>query len=113
MIYKSFVNSYELYKKDNSISSYHIPGKNYFDKPPIDSLASVNSDSVSIKSNVIPKDPTPKKTVPVRSQKTYVVKSGDSLSKIADKFNVSLTKLKSINGLRSDMIRPGQKLKIP
>jgi LysM repeat protein len=55
----------------------------------------------------------PKIKDPVRVQKTYVVKSGDTLSKIADKFNVPLTKLKYHNGLRSDMIRPGQKLKIP
>jgi LysM repeat protein len=113
MIYKSFVNTYEMYKKNNSISTFSIPGKNYLEKTPIDSLTSINSDTVNVDRDVIPKDPTPKKNVPVRTQKTYVVKSGDTLSRIADKFNVSLTKLKSINGLRNDLIRPGQKLKIP
>jgi peptidoglycan endopeptidase LytE len=68
---------------------------------------------MNVDSNVIPKNPVPKKNVPVRVQKTYVVKSGDTLSRIADKFNVSLAKLKSHNGLRSDLIRPGQKLRIP
>ena len=113
MIYKSFVNTYEVYKKNNSISSFNIPGKNYFEKTPIDSLTSINSDTMNVDRDVIPKNPAPKKNVPVRAQKTYVVKSGDTLSRIADKFNVSLTKLKSINGLRNDLIRPGQKLNIP
>ena len=113
MIYKSFVNTYEMYKKNNSITTFSIPGKNYLEKTPVDSLTSINSDSVNVDRDVIPKNPAPKKNVPVRVQKTYVVKSGDTLSRIADKFNVSLTKLKSINGLRNDLIRPGQKLKIP
>lgn len=113
MIYKSFVNTYEMYKKNNSISSFNIPGKNYFEKTPMDSLTSIKSDTMNVDSNMIPKNPVPKKNVSVRLQKTYIVKSGDTLSRIADKFNVSLAKLKSHNGLRNDLIRPGQKLKIP
>ena len=42
----------------------------------------------------------------------YSVKKGDSLYKIAVKFKTSISKLKSINGLHSDIIYPGQKLKL-
>lgn len=42
----------------------------------------------------------------------YKVKSGDTLSGIAKKFRVSVKQLKAWNGLKSDMIRPGQKLRI-
>lgn len=43
----------------------------------------------------------------------YVVRSGDSLSKIADRHGVSVSAIKSVNRLRSSTIRVGQKLKIP
>jgi peptidoglycan DL-endopeptidase LytE len=43
---------------------------------------------------------------------TYVVKSGDTLSGIAAKYNVSVANLKSWNNLRSDVILVGQKLSI-
>ncbi|CAA6810519.1 MAG: N-acetylmuramoyl-L-alanine amidase (EC [uncultured Thiotrichaceae bacterium] len=43
----------------------------------------------------------------------YVVRSGDSLSKIADRHGVSVSAIKSANRLRSSTIRVGQKLKIP
>ena len=45
--------------------------------------------------------------------RTYKVKSGDSLSTIAAKYHTSVSKIKKANGLRSDMIRIGQVLKIP
>jgi membrane-bound lytic murein transglycosylase D len=44
----------------------------------------------------------------------YTVKSGDSLTKIARLYpGVSVDRIKSANGLRSDAIRAGQKLTIP
>lgn len=43
----------------------------------------------------------------------YVVKSGDTLSHIAKACGVSLKALKSANGLDSDRIAVGTKLKIP
>ena len=44
---------------------------------------------------------------------TYSVKSGDSLSKIANEFGVSVKALRSANNLKTDKIVVGQKLKIP
>ena len=40
----------------------------------------------------------------------YYVKRGDALSKIAHKYNVSVRNIKKWNNLKSNTIRPGQKL---
>ena len=46
--------------------------------------------------------------------RTHVVRAGDTLSEIADRYNVSVTALRSANGLgRSSTIRVGQKLRVP
>ncbi len=58
---------------------------------------------------------------PVKSQekqadkepKTYIVKSGDSLGKIAERFNTTTDALKKANNLKSDIVYIGQKLIIP
>ncbi|MFC4713360.1 3D domain-containing protein [Planococcus dechangensis] len=42
----------------------------------------------------------------------YTVKSGDTLYKISQQTKVSVTNLKSYNGLKSDLIYPKQKLKL-
>ena len=41
----------------------------------------------------------------------YVVRRGDSLSKIAARYSMSVTELKRLNGLRSNNIYPGQRLR--
>jgi LysM repeat protein len=56
---------------------------------------------------------TPNKEAPLRTYKKYIVKQGDTLSQIAEKHHISASKIKKANGLRSDMIRVGQSLKIP
>ena len=65
-----------------------------------------------------PAKATPAKTTPAKTTSqpqytTYTVKSGDTLGKIAKKHGTTVAAVKKANGLRSDMIKPGQKLKIP
>ena len=43
---------------------------------------------------------------------TYLVRSGDSLGAIAERYNVTAAKLRAWNGLRGSNIYPGQKLEI-
>ncbi|MCL4157896.1 UNVERIFIED_CONTAM: hypothetical protein GTU68_035591, partial [Idotea baltica] len=43
---------------------------------------------------------------------TYLVKNGDSLSQIADRFRVGVAEIQAWNSLRGDLIRPGQELTI-
>jgi len=43
----------------------------------------------------------------------YTVQAGDTLSAISQAFRVSIKNLRDANGLKTDIIRVGQKLKIP
>src|ERR1039458_1462048 len=57
-------------------------------------------------------------TAPVESatasgEPTYTVKSGDNLTKIAVHLGTTLKALRAANGLKTDSIKVGQKLKIP
>ena len=44
---------------------------------------------------------------------TYTVKSGDNLGKIAKNHGTTVAKLREANGLKTDQIKVGQKLKLP
>ena len=70
----------------------------------------------SIATNVVKVNiPSPKTTKPnVKPKvKTYKVKSGDTLSEIAEKYHISVSRLKKANNLKSNNIKIGQVLKIP
>jgi N-acetylmuramoyl-L-alanine amidase len=49
----------------------------------------------------------------MRNPTHYVIRSGDTLSGIAARFNVSVAQLREVNKLSNDRIRIGQKLLIP
>lgn len=48
-----------------------------------------------------------------KSSRTHTVVRGDTLYGLARKYGSSVAKIKSANGLSSDLIRVGQKVKIP
>lgn len=64
--------------------------------------------------DVTPLNPTPKEQVGTVTPTTgsYIVKSGDSLWKIASDHNMSVTLLKELNNLGTDVIYVGQTLKV-
>jgi peptidoglycan DL-endopeptidase LytE len=76
----------------------------------------LSSDRIKIGQNII----IPEKGKVVAAAKTsispastvYTVKSGDSLSLIAKKYKTTVAQLKSWNGLKSDMLKIGQQLKV-
>lgn len=55
---------------------------------------------------------TPASTSPTETT-IYLVKSGDSLEKIARRHNTSVEVIKKFNNLKSNKIQVGQKIKIP
>jgi LysM repeat protein len=55
----------------------------------------------------------PAPTAPRSGEKVYVVKKGDSLARIAKSHGTTVKALKAANGLKSDVILAGRKLKLP
>ncbi len=131
-IFESFENTLLKIKENPSISSLNIVGKVY-KKKQINKPVIVKEGTDSIKVNLIKDIQIESKTDVDQKEKerkekekkekekkekdspnkTYTVKSGDNLSKIALKFAVTVTALKNKNNLKSDLIRTGQILKIP
>jgi len=71
------------------------------------------SPSVSPKPSPSPSVTPTVTPTPTPTTRTYTVVSGDTLTTIAKKFAVTVTALKSANGLTTDLIKVGQKLLIP
>ncbi len=66
-----------------------------------------------VKAEIKSKSSQPKLNSKSKNNKTYIVKSGDSLWSIANKFpEVSVEELKSINQLSSSKLQPGMRLKL-
>lgn len=79
--------------------------------PPSKPSSSYTKPSSSKSSKASSKKTTTKKKAP--APRYYTVKKGDALERIARRNGVSTSALKKANGLKSDLIRPGQKLRIP
>ena len=78
--------------------------------PPRSSSASSSSSSSS---RTTSKSTASKSTAKKSSGSSYKVVRGDTLYGIARKRGSSVAKIKAANGLKSDLIRPGQVLRIP
>lgn len=80
-----------------------------------DSLASIDRSKVEIKEPVTVTASKKKDGSRNRSSKTYTIRKGDTLSRIASRHGVSLNQLKKANGIKSNRHKliPGKKLKIP
>ncbi len=74
----------------------------------------LSSDNIKVGQRLVaPKEASSKKktaTTENSKQKSYVVKSGDTLGGIAVKFGITVAQLKKLNGLKDENIRPKQKL---
>lgn len=73
--------------------------------------------SAEIKKKEVKPEPKPAPKPVVKEQKTrtpvtVTVKSGDNLSKIAKRNRTTVAKIKQLNGLSSDRIKPGQRLRV-
>lgn len=97
-----------------------------YDTPPVDEYAftapkpAPSSSTSTYTPKPAPK-PTPKPTPKpaakpkpkVVASRTHTVTKGETLYGLARKYGSTVAKIKSANGLSGDMIRIGQKLKIP
>jgi LysM repeat protein len=54
----------------------------------------------------------PEKPVSQAKATTYTVKKGDNLSIIAKRFGLTVTRLKSLNGMKGSALQPGKRLKV-
>lgn len=72
---------------------------------------SIYASSVKTKP-VVPEPISPKATKKSNGRRTVTVKSGESLSVIAKRNGTTVAKLRSLNGIKGNMIRPGQKLRV-
>ena len=77
-------------------------------EPEAVSAAPASADAASVKA---PK--APKAAKYTGATKEIVVKSGDSLGKLAQENGTNVRTLKELNGLKSDRVFVGQKLKVP
>jgi len=79
-------------------------------KPEAPLAIAKNSNKLVLKNKIVPKNISP---APAIESNSYVVKKGESLYLIAKKYGVAVSSLMDANGLKSNLIYPGQTLLIP
>src|SRR4030095_153496 len=101
-------------KKDNTEKTVLVNKENRTNENNTEKKEEKNTDvkKDEKKSTDTKKRTTDKTTDKKKSSQTYTVKEGDNLTEIADNFDVDVSDIKEWNGLESDKIMVGQKLKI-
>ena len=95
-------NEEKIYAYLNYLETYKEKTKSEF-------IASTSKDSISsisVDSAYVSKPKFERKT------QFHTIKSGESLGKIADKYNVSITEIKNWNNIKGNTIQAGKKIKI-
>ena len=94
----------------------YVKGKNYALRLPIDALGKfvTNEDAIyaHVENQIKSKEEPLPQVVQSQDQIRYKVRSGDFLGKIAERYGVGVSQIKSWNGLRSNNLRIGQRLTI-
>ncbi|MCM4172229.1 LysM peptidoglycan-binding domain-containing protein [Arenibacter sp. TNZ] len=94
----------------------YVKNKNYALRLPVDALGKFVANEAAIYAHVenqleSKEEPLPQ-IVQSQDQIRYKVRSGDFLGKIAERYGVGVSQIKSWNGLRSNNLRIGQRLTI-
>ena len=113
---------YAIAKGDSFITiakKFHVSAKAITDaNPGVEATKLQIGQKIHIPAPAAPTPPAVNGTAPVEGasaggERTYTVKSGDNLTKIAGQFGTTIKALRAANGLKTDSIKVGQKLKIP
>lgn len=108
MIAKKYAVNPEDLKEINNLSGSSIKEKQILTIPPTEPVTEQTTGSNGAKTGVKQKTAkTIKSSAPLSS---YTVKKGDSLHTIAKKTGVSVSTLRETNHLRSNALKPGQKI---
>jgi len=100
----------ELKQWNNLTSNSIYPGNVFYVSKPNSSTNNTTT-SNSSESNSSNNSSSSNKSTTSKTE-TYTIKSGDTLGKIASQYSLSVANLKQLNNLTSDLIFPGQKLKV-
>lgn len=106
-IAKKFGVNYKNLMAVNNLTTLVVP-KNYKLKIPNDNNTSYGDNNTKKSTKNEQKSKNAK-----AQNKVYVVKKGDTIGTIADKFDVSVSELKKVNKIKGNTVKKGQKLVIP
>lgn len=111
----AYLGKKNIYTVKKGDSLYQIAKKYQTTVEEIKKLNNLKTNDLKI--NQVLKIPEKKVTTPPKQitedYDIYIVKKGDSLYKIAKNYDITVTKLKEMNNLKSDTLQINQELKVP